>query len=218
MARLHRWVSRIKTSLVRDGLHIYGQPPEGERFDHLARALVRVPNGAVPALEDSILLAQGWAPEELRAAPERLYPTGAPPCALWTGRLRRPGGSLPACRRRATGRRLRRSSWRRRAFRGTPPRWRGCWTLSAPRRRPGCAKPRTSWIGCWRGWRGALSRPCPEAVPPGGMPTSCPRAGTFTPSTPPPYPAGRHGRWDRRWRSRRSTPTGPRRGNPGRRV
>lgn len=76
VARLHRWVSRIKTSLVRDGLHIYGQPPEGERFDHLARALVRVPNGAVPALEDSILLAQGWAPEELRAAPERLYPDG----------------------------------------------------------------------------------------------------------------------------------------------
>ena len=76
VARLHRWMSRIKTSLVRDGLHIYGQPPEGERFDHLARALVRVPNGAVPALEDSILLAQGWAPEELRAAPERLYPDG----------------------------------------------------------------------------------------------------------------------------------------------
>ena len=74
--RIHRWVSRIKTSLVRDGLHIYGQVPEEERLDNLARALVRVPNGTVPALEDSILLAQGWDPEELRAAPERGYPDG----------------------------------------------------------------------------------------------------------------------------------------------
>ena len=73
---LHRWVSRIKTSLVRDGLHIYGQAPEGTQLDNLARALVRVPNGGVPALEDSILLAQGWEPGELRAAPERIFPDG----------------------------------------------------------------------------------------------------------------------------------------------
>lgn len=73
---LHRWVSKLKTSMVRDGLHIFGQPPEGERFDHLAQALVRIPNGAVPALGDSVLAAQGWDGEALRADPERLYPDG----------------------------------------------------------------------------------------------------------------------------------------------
>ena len=73
---IHRWVSRIKTSMTRDGLHIFGRPPEGERFDQLARALVRVPNGAVPALNDSILAAQGWDAEALRAEPERLWPDG----------------------------------------------------------------------------------------------------------------------------------------------
>ena len=92
VARLHRWVSRIKTSLVRDGLHIYGQPPEGERFDHLARALVRVPNGAVPALEDSILLAQGWAPEEM-CIRDRARATAS---AARSGERSSPAGPLPA--------------------------------------------------------------------------------------------------------------------------
>lgn len=76
IGRLHRWVSRIKTSAVRDGLHIYGQPPEGKLRDQLARLLVRIPNGSVPALNDSILTAQGWDPEALRQEPERLYPDG----------------------------------------------------------------------------------------------------------------------------------------------
>ncbi len=76
IGRLHRWVSRIKTSMVRDGLHIYGQPPAGKLRDQLARLLVRIPNGSVPALNDSILLAQGWDPEALRQEPERIYPDG----------------------------------------------------------------------------------------------------------------------------------------------
>lgn len=76
IARLHRWVDKIKTSVVRDGLHIYAQPPEGKLRDQLARLLVRIPNGSVPALNDSILIAQGRDPEALRREPERLYPDG----------------------------------------------------------------------------------------------------------------------------------------------
>ncbi len=76
IARLHEWVSTLKTSLVRDGFHIFGQPPEGKLLDQLARALVRIPNGTVPALNDSILTAQGWDPEELRQEPQRLLPDG----------------------------------------------------------------------------------------------------------------------------------------------
>ena len=76
VGKIHRWISRIKTSVVRDGLHIFGQVQEGERFAHLAAALVRVPNGDVPALPDSVLMAQGWDPEALREDPEHLYPDG----------------------------------------------------------------------------------------------------------------------------------------------
>lgn len=76
VGRIHTWVSRLKTSMVRDGLHVFGRAPEGALLDQLARALVRVPNGSVPALNDSVLLAQGWDPEGLRAAPEALLPDG----------------------------------------------------------------------------------------------------------------------------------------------
>lgn len=76
VARLHEWVSRIKTSLTRDGFHIFGQVPEGERLDQLARALVRVPNGQAPALSDAILTAQGFDPEAVRAAGGELLSQG----------------------------------------------------------------------------------------------------------------------------------------------
>lgn len=48
-----------------------------------------MPNGGVPALEDSILLAQGWERGNAGPAPERISPTGAPPCASATERWRR---------------------------------------------------------------------------------------------------------------------------------
>lgn len=66
VALIHRWISRIKSSVVRDGLHIYGSAPEGIPFDNLARLLLRIPNGSVPALNDSILTALGWEPETLK--------------------------------------------------------------------------------------------------------------------------------------------------------
>lgn len=76
VAQLHEWVSRIKTSLTRDGFHIFGQIPEGERLDQLARALVRIPNGKIPALNDAILTAQGFDPEAVRAAQGDILPEG----------------------------------------------------------------------------------------------------------------------------------------------
>lgn len=67
---LHRWVSKIKSSLVRDGLHVFGKAEEGIRFDNLLRSLLRVPNLSVPGLTDSILDAQGYDSERIRAYPE----------------------------------------------------------------------------------------------------------------------------------------------------
>lgn len=76
VASLHQWISRIKASMVRDGLHIYGQAPTGIQLDNLARALVRIPNGNVPALPDSILIAQGWDPEQLRQKETQRFSDG----------------------------------------------------------------------------------------------------------------------------------------------
>lgn len=76
IALLHQWISRIKSSMVRDGLHIYGTAPEGIQLDNLARSLVRIPNGRIPALNDSILTALGWDPDSLRNTKTQLHADG----------------------------------------------------------------------------------------------------------------------------------------------
>lgn len=62
---IHEWVSRLKTSMVRDGLHIFGEPPKGPQFDNLVRSLTWTANGDVPGIRDAILLAQGSDPNLL---------------------------------------------------------------------------------------------------------------------------------------------------------
>lgn len=76
MDKIHRWVSKLSSSMISDGLHIFGRVPEGKRFDNLARALVRVPNGETPALNDGILTAQCYDPEAMRKDPMRLFEDG----------------------------------------------------------------------------------------------------------------------------------------------
>ncbi len=67
--RIHLWMGELKTSMVKDGLHIFGQVPQGKLYDNLLRALVRVPNGNIPALSDSVLAAQGYDPERVKDRP-----------------------------------------------------------------------------------------------------------------------------------------------------
>lgn len=76
MERIHQWVCKLKTSMVRDGLHIFGRVPERKQYDQLVRALLRIPNGRVPALNDSILRAQGLDPEWLKDHPGHLFADG----------------------------------------------------------------------------------------------------------------------------------------------
>lgn len=52
--KLHLWVSEIKASEIKDGLHIFGLPPEQERMRNMLRLLVRVKNGEIPSLRESI--------------------------------------------------------------------------------------------------------------------------------------------------------------------
>ncbi|QPM91047.1 cobaltochelatase subunit CobN [Pseudooceanicola algae] len=45
LARLDGWLCELKEAQIRDGLHIFGQSPEGALFRDLLLALVRIPRG-----------------------------------------------------------------------------------------------------------------------------------------------------------------------------
>lgn len=73
---LHRWIGVIKQSMVKDGLHIFGEPPRGELLDNYLRVLVRRPIGQVPSLPQALAAYYGYDYDELRAEPERRWPCG----------------------------------------------------------------------------------------------------------------------------------------------
>ena len=52
--RLHLWISEIKTAEVKDGLHTFGVPPQGDRMRNMLRLLVRVRNGDVPSIREAV--------------------------------------------------------------------------------------------------------------------------------------------------------------------
>lgn len=67
--RIHLWMGELKHSVVKDGLHIFGEVPQGKLYDNLLRTLVRIPNGNIPSLNDSILTAQGYDAEQIKDRP-----------------------------------------------------------------------------------------------------------------------------------------------------
>lgn len=66
---IHLWLGDIKNSVVKDGLHIFGQVPERNLYTNLLRTLVRTRNGNVPSLNNAILTAQGYDPDQVKDAP-----------------------------------------------------------------------------------------------------------------------------------------------------
>ncbi len=68
--KLHLWVSEIKASEIKDGLHIFGNAPENERMRNMLRLLVRVKNGTVPSLRQGICAMQGYDADRLMNKPE----------------------------------------------------------------------------------------------------------------------------------------------------
>lgn len=68
--RMHVWVSEIKNSEIKDGLHIFGQVPEGERYDNMLRLLVRIRNGFIPSLREGMCAFYGMDDQEMIKHPE----------------------------------------------------------------------------------------------------------------------------------------------------
>lgn len=57
---LHAYVEEIGDTMINDGLHTLGLPPEGERLNEFVTQLTRLPNGEVPSLREALIAAMGY--------------------------------------------------------------------------------------------------------------------------------------------------------------
>lgn len=67
--KLHGYLNEIDVTAINDGLHIFGAPPEGERFNETLLHLTRLPNGTAPSLWDAAAQARGFDGADLRDNP-----------------------------------------------------------------------------------------------------------------------------------------------------
>ncbi|MBX6311383.1 MAG: cobaltochelatase subunit CobN, partial [Isosphaeraceae bacterium] len=59
------YLCELGDAQIRDGLHILGQPPQGEQRENLVQAMIRLDNGEVPSLRKAIARTWGIDPEIL---------------------------------------------------------------------------------------------------------------------------------------------------------
>jgi len=60
LEKLHSYLSELSDTMIGDGLHIMGKPPENERLVEYLVQLTRISNGNVPSLRESIITALGY--------------------------------------------------------------------------------------------------------------------------------------------------------------
>lgn len=76
MDKIHAWISRIQSQEIADGLHIYGNIPQGDRLKNLIKVLLRVKNGDIPSLREGIAEAMGYDLKHLLDYPTELLSIG----------------------------------------------------------------------------------------------------------------------------------------------
>lgn len=67
LEKLHAYLHEIADTQIRDGLHTFGEPPQGSQLDEFLVALTRLANGSVPSLRQSLIEMQGYDYDELLA-------------------------------------------------------------------------------------------------------------------------------------------------------
>ncbi|MDD5186828.1 MAG: cobaltochelatase subunit CobN [Methanoregula sp.] len=67
--RLYDYICEVRDAIIKDGLHIFGLPPQGERFPEMIYALTRLENGKTPSLRESIARAMSLSLRELMDNP-----------------------------------------------------------------------------------------------------------------------------------------------------
>lgn len=60
LEKLHEYLHEMADTQIRDGLHIFGEPPEGSRLDEFLVSLTRLSNGSVPSLRQSLAELMGY--------------------------------------------------------------------------------------------------------------------------------------------------------------
>lgn len=73
---LYDYLLGVKDAMIKDGLHILGQVPTGERLAETVYCLVRYPNGDVPSLREALARTQGLEMEDLLQDPTARLPDG----------------------------------------------------------------------------------------------------------------------------------------------
>ncbi len=68
IGRLHAYLSELADTMIGDGLHVLGQPPEGDRLVEFLVQLTRLGNGDVPSLREEVIAAMGYHHDDLLAS------------------------------------------------------------------------------------------------------------------------------------------------------
>ncbi|MDK2937425.1 MAG: cobaltochelatase CobN [Eubacteriaceae bacterium] len=81
--KLHIWVEEIKNTLIKDGLHLFGNAPKEEKLELMICALTRLSNGKVPSLTMATCDLMGFDYEDLKDNPEKVDGTGITNLMKW---------------------------------------------------------------------------------------------------------------------------------------
>ncbi len=65
LEKLHDYLSDMADTLINDGLHVMGQPPQGEALTNCLAQLTRLSNGDAPSLRQAVLEARGLDYDQL---------------------------------------------------------------------------------------------------------------------------------------------------------
>ncbi len=76
LEKLHAYLSEVADTAIADGLHTLGWPPQGEGLVELATQLVRLKNGEVPSLRESLAQAWGYDYDQMLARRGQADPSG----------------------------------------------------------------------------------------------------------------------------------------------
>ncbi|MXH24306.1 cobaltochelatase subunit CobN, partial [Escherichia coli] len=69
LTRLHSYIEELKSSVIKDGLHILGEVEKGQRLVSLIHALLYVENSGMMAAEEAVAKSLSYSLESLQAKP-----------------------------------------------------------------------------------------------------------------------------------------------------
>ncbi|MCL6088082.1 MAG: cobaltochelatase subunit CobN [Actinobacteria bacterium] len=80
--KLHGYISEVKDTLIRDGLHIMGHAPEDSALREMLIALTRLANGSVPSLREAVAEIYNLDYEDILANRGKTNPLSGKPNAI----------------------------------------------------------------------------------------------------------------------------------------